>query len=624
MKLFEFLQAGESEKLLGGRYRLIDLLGEGGFGQTFRAEDLHLPGNPRCVVKRLKPLVSDRRSLEIAIRLFNTEAQVLYRLGTHDQIPRLLAHFEDGQEFYLVQEFVNGYSLAQELVPGQPWPEQRVIQLLQEILEVLEFVHSQNVIHRDIKPPNLMRRFDGKIVLIDFGAVKQVSTQLIHPDSSPTHTVAIGTQGYMPNEQLAGNPRFSSDIYAVGMIGIQALTGCLPKQLRQDSYTSELLWRDRVGEVSSALAAVLDKMVCYDFRSRYPSAAEALIALQQIQTNVNSTPPEETTSSTKPSFPTNGLSPALREQLEASGECSIPAHLPSSSQPPSPTINLAGTPEIATNTATLSGNSATNADTTAKLPTRSQTLQIPLPTLVVQRHQLIGIAAGVLALAGLLIWLQPGKSPQTSHSAVSSASPTASPSPPTQSDQVTQINTLLAQATQQREAKQYKSSLNLYRQVAQLDAKSAEAHWGQCYNLNFTNQFGAAIAACDIALKLRPNYPEALWSKGYALEHQRKYTQALPLYERAIALKPNFAEAWNNKGTALLLLSRPDEALVAFDRVIALKPDLVETWSNRGVALWSLHRPDEAIASIEQAIALKPDFKDALSLRQQIRERLGR
>lgn len=607
MKLFEFLQAGESDKLLGGRYRLTDLLGEGGFGQTFLAEDLHLPGNPCCVVKRLKPLVSDRRSLEIAIRLFNTEAQVLYRLGTHDQIPRLLAHFEDGQEFYLVQEFVNGYSLSQELVPGQPWTEQRVIQLLQEILEVLEFVHSQNVIHRDIKPPNLMRRFDGKIVLIDFGAVKQVSTQLIHPDSSPTHTVAIGTQGYMPNEQLAGNPRFSSDVYAVGMIGIQVLTGCLPKQLRQDSYTSELLWRDRAGEVSSALATVLDKMVCYDFRSRYPSAAAALIALQQIRIDVNSTPPEETT-----------------------GECSVPAHLPSSSQQPSPTVNLAGTPnlvgtpEIATNTATLSSNSAANADTTAKLPMPSQTLQISLPTLVVQQHQFIGAAAGAVALAGLLIWLQPGKSPQTSHSHTSSASPTASPSPSAQPDQVTQINTLLAQATQQREAKQYQSSLNLYQQVAQLDAKSAEAHWGQCYNLNFMNQFGAAIAACNTALKLRPNYPEALWSKGYALEHQRKYAQALPLYERAIALKPKFAEAWNNKGTALLLLHRPDEALVAFDKVISLQPDLVEAWSNRGVALWSLRRPDEAISSIEQAIALKPNFKDALSLRQQIRERLGR
>lgn len=624
MKLFDFLQVGGADKLLGGRYRLISLLGEGGFGQTFLAEDLHLPGHPRCVVKRLKPMVSDRRSLEIATRLFNTEAQVLYQLGSHDQIPRLLAHFEDGQEFYLVQELVNGYSLPEELVPGQPWSEQRVLQLLQEILEVLAFVHSQNVIHRDIKPANLMRRFDGKIVLIDFGAVKQVSTQLIHPDSSPTHTVSIGTQGYMPNEQLAGNPRFSSDVYAVGMIGIQALTGCLPKQLRQDSHTSELVWHDRAVEVSSELATVLDKMVCYDFRSRYPSAAEALAALQQIQPDVSGTASEEKTSSTASRFPTNNVPPALIEQLEETGESLVPSpDLPSPSQPLSPATDLAGIPEVATNAASLADRSAT-VGTTAKLPTRSQTLQIPLPTLVVPRHQFIGAAAGLVALTGLLIWLQPGKSPQTSHSHTSSASPTASPSPPAQLDQVTQIRNLLTQATQQREAKQYKSSLNLYQQVVKLDAKSAEAHWGRCYNLNFMNQADAAISACNVALKLRPNYPEALWSKGYALEQQRQYSQALQLYERAIALKPNFAEAWNNKGTSLLLLSRPGEALVAFDRAIALKADLAQAWSNRGAALWSLRRPDESIASIDQAIALQPNYKDALSLRQQIRERFGR
>ncbi|MEW6494372.1 MAG: protein kinase [Cyanobacteriota bacterium] len=278
-------QSAHLEKPLGGRYKLINHLGEGGFGQTFLAEDLHLPGHPRCVVKQLKPQLKDSESLQTARRLFDMEAKVLYQLGNHEQIPRLLAHFEDGQEFYLAQEFIAGETLTQEVVEGQPWSEANVVALTQDILQVLTFVHQQNVIHRDIKPANLIRRQqDGKIVLIDFGAVKQVSTQLLNSKTGKIQTIAIGTQGYIPNEQLAGNPRFSSDVYAVGMMGIQALTGMSPTYLGIDRQTGEIDWRDRATHVSPELAAVLDHMVRYDFRTRYPTALEALEALQSLPT----------------------------------------------------------------------------------------------------------------------------------------------------------------------------------------------------------------------------------------------------------------------------------------------------------------------------------------------------
>src|SRR5919202_2712874 len=224
------------QKPLGGRYKIISQLGAGGFGQTFLAQDLHLPGHPQCVVKQLKPQVSDAKSLETARRLFDIEAQVLYQLGNHDQIPRLLAHFEDDQEFYLAQELIEGEPLSRELTGGVPWLEGQVIALLQDLLHVLAFVHQQNVIHRDIKPSNLIRRRkDGRIVLIDFGAVKQVSTQLISPKPGRTNmTISIGTHGYMPKEQLGGSPRFSSDVYAVGMVGIQALTEVPARFLGED------------------------------------------------------------------------------------------------------------------------------------------------------------------------------------------------------------------------------------------------------------------------------------------------------------------------------------------------------------------------------------------------------
>jgi serine/threonine protein kinase len=267
---------------LGGRYRIVEYLGGGGFGQTYLAEDNHLPYNPQCVVKHLKPKLMGDISAVAAKRLFETEAQVLYRLGTNDRIPRLLAHFEENQEFYLVQECIVGENLSREFGTGRCWPEGQVIALLQEILEVLAFVHQQNVIHRDIKPSNLIRRkADGKIVLIDFGAVKQLGTQVVSISGHTNRTIAIGSPGYMPNEQLAGKPRFCSDIYAIGMIGIQALTGIHPKELPEDNATGEVLWRT-YAKASSALGDILDKMVCYDFRQRYAQTADVLEDLSQI------------------------------------------------------------------------------------------------------------------------------------------------------------------------------------------------------------------------------------------------------------------------------------------------------------------------------------------------------
>lgn len=267
---------------LGGRYEILGHLGGGGFGQTYLAQDDHLPGQPRCVVKHLKPTLTDVISLETAKRLFETEAQVLYRLNGYSQIPRLLAHFQENQEFYLVQEFVEGNNLGQELVPGRRLSESETIALLVDILEVLTYIHQHNVIHRDLKPSNLIRRRrDGRIVLIDFGAVKQLTTQIIHTHSHTTRTIAIGSPGYMPSEQMAGKPRFCSDLYALGMIAIQALTGLHPKSLPEDARTSEIIWRDRA-EVSLQLGNILDRLVRYDFRERYASTLEVLVDLDPL------------------------------------------------------------------------------------------------------------------------------------------------------------------------------------------------------------------------------------------------------------------------------------------------------------------------------------------------------
>ncbi|QQE65712.1 hypothetical protein GFS31_24000 [Leptolyngbya sp. BL0902] len=271
---------------LGGRYQLLRQLSAGGFSHTFLAADLHLPNHPRCVLKQFRMPEGQTAETQLQARqLFDNEARVLYELGSHPQIPTLLAHFEEDQQVYLAQEYIEGSRLSRQIEAGKPWSETRVLLLLQEVLEILSFIHRQQVIHRDIKPSNLIRRHrDGKIVLIDFGAVQQVRT--ISEDATAPGTVSpplsIGTQGYMPPEQRSGQPCFSSDVYAVGIMGIRALTGLHPQTLGTSAGTHEIHWRPYAPGVSSGLAEVLDQMVRSDFRDRYANAQAALDALQHL------------------------------------------------------------------------------------------------------------------------------------------------------------------------------------------------------------------------------------------------------------------------------------------------------------------------------------------------------
>ncbi len=269
--------------LLAQRYRILRQLGDGGFGQTFLATDEQFPGQPQCVVKQLRPYRATPQTLKLARRLFFSEAEVLSKLGEHPQIPHLLAYFEENDEFYLVQEYIEGADIEAELTAGKTWSEVKVIRLLQEVLAILEFVHSQNVIHRDLKPANIRRRTTGELVLIDFGAVKQIGEPGMKPDKTKV-TVAIGTPGYAPSEQTQGKPRFSSDLYALGMIAIQALTGIEPEHLPEDPKTGEVIWHDRIGQknLNPLLREVIDRMVRYDFRQRYPDAAAVLADLTAL------------------------------------------------------------------------------------------------------------------------------------------------------------------------------------------------------------------------------------------------------------------------------------------------------------------------------------------------------
>ena len=273
-------------KTIAGHYHIIRELGKGGFGQTYLAEDLFLPNKQHCVVKQFAPprnIPSD--ALEQAKRAFEREAMVLHQLGQeHSRIPRLLAYPEEQGQFFLIQEYIKGKDLSEEIASGKKSTETKVINILEEILEILTFVHQKGVIHRDIKPSNLIRREkDGKLFLIDFGTVKQqVSTTIVTTQGKDGSQFAFQSIGYTPTEQLQLRPKFASDLYALGMTAIFALTGIHPARIPEDSTTREIRWRE-FAKASPKLADFIDKMVHHDYRDRYSTAGEALKALREIK-----------------------------------------------------------------------------------------------------------------------------------------------------------------------------------------------------------------------------------------------------------------------------------------------------------------------------------------------------
>lgn len=268
--------------LLNNRYQVVKSIGAGGFGATFLAEDTQMPSRRKCVVKKLHPASQNRQTYQLIQERFQREAAILENLGNQsDRIPTLYAYFEENNDFYLVQELIDGITLTDKIQSQSSFSESYVKQFLVDFLQILDYVHHKNIIHRDIKPDNIIiRQTDQKPVLIDFGAVKEAVATTITTSGSPHNSIVIGTPGFMSVEQNAGRPVYSSDLYATGLTAIYLLTGKPPHDLETDSYTGEILWKQYAPQISPSLAAILDKAIATHIRDRYPTAHEMLQALQ--------------------------------------------------------------------------------------------------------------------------------------------------------------------------------------------------------------------------------------------------------------------------------------------------------------------------------------------------------
>lgn len=264
--------------LLDNRYRILRTLGKGGFGETFLAEDTQMPSLRRCVIKQLKPIHNSSQIYKIVQERFQREAAILENLGgSSDQIPTLYAYFQANGQFYLVQEYIQGKTLTQIVQQRGIFRETDVQEILMSLLNILNYVHNKGIIHRDIKPDNIiLRENDGKPVLIDFGAVRETMAAVVN-EGDIISSIIIGTPGFISNEQAIGRPVFASDLYSLGLVAIYLLTKKLPKELDVDSYTGEINWQNNT--VSTELAAVLDKAIRSDVKERFSTARAMLDAL---------------------------------------------------------------------------------------------------------------------------------------------------------------------------------------------------------------------------------------------------------------------------------------------------------------------------------------------------------
>lgn len=267
--------------LLRDRYRIISLLGSGGFGRTFLAEDTDMPSARRCVIKQLKPIAYNPQTYQLVQERFQREAAVLEQLGEdNSNIPSLYAYFSLNNLFYLVQQWIKGETITQKVTVQGRLSEAESREILVNVLEVLDYVHTKGIIHRDIKPDNIIiRERDNKPVLIDFGAVRETMGTVVNSQGVQTSSIVIGTPGFMPSEQGVGKPVYSSDLYSLGLTIIYGLTGKIPQELPLDHETGNCIWYQYANDVSPELAAILDKVIEFHPRDRYPRAKDMLNAL---------------------------------------------------------------------------------------------------------------------------------------------------------------------------------------------------------------------------------------------------------------------------------------------------------------------------------------------------------
>ncbi|MDF5731614.1 MAG: tetratricopeptide repeat protein [Rhizonema sp. PD38] len=569
----------QTGSLLGGRYKIIRELARGGFGVTYLAEDTQSSSsNSACVLKKLDPQSAD---IKTAKNLFLREVHILYFLQQNQQIPKYFNYFEEGQNYYLVQEYIKGKSLDKLL--SNQWTQIKVIYFLQEILLILKYLHQINVIHRDIKPSNVMLRDeDEKFVLIDFGAVKQLD-QRYSSSQSPQHVppTKIGTYGYAPAEQMAGRPRINSDIYSLGITAIQLLTGIHPTNLNRDEQDNVIFPKEI--HVDSSLVKILRKMVYTEPEDRYQFVDQVLENMNEIIVRFN----HHVSNQARTQFQTTQV---LHRRISLR-LWHIPLLVVALSTILLGTIELLH-PFLRPLYYLSQGNHFLDIRQPEKAEEEFENLiEIEPNSADAWKGRgnalfSLGRYEGALDSYNHALSLQPND-----------------------------IKSLNNKGQILYNLQKYKDALEAHQKVLELNPDNPEAWSGKGLAHLGLQQFKQATESFEKFRQVsRPDQPRLWYEIGIATEQledaqaaKKYYEEALSVYDNFVKKQPNDPIAWTDRGNVLLKLNRPQDAIASYSKALEIDGNFYVALLGKGNALITRGKREEALLAYNQASKIRPD-----------------
>lgn len=622
-------------QLIDERYQLIKLTGSGVWGQTYLATDTRRPGSPQCVVKQLRLGNHNAETQKMISVLFQEKAETIDKLSKHDRIPSLLAYFQEDKDLYLVEDYVIGEPLTQELVSGQPLSEEQVILLLEEVLEILAFVHGNRAIHGKIKPGNLLRRTgDNKLVLLGFGLegeIKEMSAQegqLPTEEESKTEKSTGTTAIYKPESNGKVTPNYNSDIYGLGIIAIQALSGLSRTELvklkqTEDGPQLEISWRDR-SECSPELADIIDKMVDYQSENRYWAASEVLADLRAKLPERNMhgnyaneiSPPnatqEESVLETK-KFHKTGLWIALGLVASmALGGLAIYWWQNFGSS------KGKGFFDRAQELAQQGDNPGAIAFYDRAIALAPQDAELYYQRGNARLNQ--GERQEAIADYTEAIKLQPNYGNAYYNRGLANYAMGNHGNAIADFAKVLELNPDDADAYHRRglsyyETENYKLAIKDYSTTIRLQPKNADAYTSRGLAKAMAGDKPGALSDYTEALKLSPNDARIYYNRSRARFHLADYRGAVEDAKKAIDLKPNDADAYVNRCSAYLNLEEYSRALADCTKAIALNPKDEEAYNNRCIARLNMGEYQRAAEDCSITIGINSDSAKAYSNR---------
>ena len=566
------LKLGQS---LGGRYTITNYLGGKAGIETYLADNLRRQYQSPCAVVQIELAHSDGQNKLQLERLFAEELSVLERLGYHDQIPQLWDHFEENDAFYLVQEYVAGENLAQK-ISAQSLTNTQILQILESSLSVLQFIHQNRLIHRNIKPSNLIiRERDRQVAITGFGILNEIR----NIPYSQIESQNFDRLNYWSPEQAAGRPTIGSDLYSLGMSIIEALTKTNPAQLRRDE-SGKLLWTQNVS-LDRRSIRVIDKLIQLDFGQRYQSAEQALSDLGKVSQR-GSTDRTAVTQLTVP-VPQRRKPIGLPLAIGALGifcllgsiEFAFPIFRPIYYWHQGKNL-LPESPEAALNTFTkaidLKPESwrgwSGRGDALTDLERYPEALEA-----YVEATSLNPKNAGY--------WLKQG-------------------------DILTRLEN-------------YTGAITAYNQALELAPADATIYARKGKALFELQQYEGALVMQDAALERDRLNPEFLSDRAETLFQLGRYEAALSVFNRVRAIKPDRLQLWQNKFLVLEALNRPEEAEKARREInngyieqIQQQPQNADTWIAQGDFFAAAQMPRKAVEAYDRALELQPERYEAL------------